>query len=155
MSGRPRGFRGRLTAHHLEHGERMLIDKARLPDRIRAVIIAALAALALTAGPAPATPIAAQKYCGEFPGPAYKQVGLPPGSKYGVTVNGVTCGFASTWMRKLAGKSVKSYGTTLTGPAGWRCNSLALPRDWRKQAAAGLCRNGARLFSYSPLPLVG
>ena len=135
----------------------MPIDTIRLPGRITIAIIAVLAGLSLTAGPSPAAPVALQKYCGEFQGPAYKQRGQPPGRTYAVTVNGVTCGFAIKWMRKLAGKIVKSYGTTTTlpGPAGWRCNPGALPAEWRKQAAAGLCLKGSRLFSYSPLPLVG
>jgi len=136
----------------------MSTESPRTRGRITIVILAALATLAtlaLTAPPAPAGPTAATKYCGEFVGPAYKQIGRPAETKYSVSVKGVTCGFAIKWMRKLAGKIVKSYGTTTTlpGPAGWRCNPGALPADWRKQAAAGLCLKGSRLFSYSPLSL--
>lgn len=110
-------------------------------------ILAVLTVLAVTAGPASA---GATKYCGEAKGPGYSLPGASPGSTYSVSATGVTCAFAKTWMRKLAGRRIGTVATALKGPAGWRCNGIPVVKGART-AAEGICRKGTLLFTWSPL----
>jgi hypothetical protein len=84
-------------------------------------------------------------------GPAYSGPS-GAGTSYNLTVGGagVTCAFATTWMRKLATRKIGKLPTTIAGPAGWRCNGILVAPGWPLKAYQGICKKGARKFVWSP-----
>jgi hypothetical protein len=119
------------------------------------ILILAGTTLALVAGlgTALAGPSAATAVCGGaagVTGPAYSGT-TAAGNTYNLTVGGagVTCAFATKWMRKLVPHTIGKIGSTITGPRGWRCTGIpfvGLPL----KAYQGLCRNGAKKIVWSP-----
>lgn len=83
-------------------------------------------------------------------GPAYS--GPSTGNTYNLTVggSGVTCAFATRWLRKLAPRKTGKLPTALAGPAGWTCTAIHMGPGWPLKAYQGLCRKGTLKIVWSP-----
>jgi hypothetical protein len=125
--------------------------RKRLVSMVVACVM--VAAPAIGAGPAPASPDAARTVCGAFTGPAWKSRQYhKQGTLYQVSAEKVSCSFALNWSKKLVRKASHGAYSPLPGPAGWHCyvhpGALDFTRAW---AASGRCDKGSAVNQGSPV----
>lgn len=87
-------------------------------------------------------------------GPSYSAGGMTS-NRYRLSFKGVSCSFATTWMRKLATKKVGKDSTTIAGPAGWKCRGSQVAPGWPLKAYQAQCSSGTKFFGWHPYSPAG
>lgn len=112
----------------------------------------AAAGVAASAPEEPGVALASAASC-VATGPSYTVDGMKD-SQYRLGLKGVTCAFATKWMRKLATKKIGRLPTTITGPSGWKCTGFEMV-GLAPKAYQGRCRQGGKSFSWTPRGMTG
>lgn len=114
-----------------------------------------LAAAGVGAG-APAEPSAALAPAAGcvVTGPSYSAGGMTS-NKYRLSLKGVSCSFATAWMRKLVTKKAGKLPTKIAGPAGWKCIGSQVAPAWPLKAYQGECSKGTTFFGWHPYSPAG
>jgi hypothetical protein len=109
----------------------------------RLILGSALAAAVLATLAGPAVVRAGASSCA-FEGPKWSQGGTT-GTTYDLDVQGVPCGYAIPYARKLAGTANKKpFYPVRGGPAGWVCNAQASS----PKITSGACVKGTKRFGW-------
>ena len=110
------------------------------------VMVGVLLACSVPAG-AVASP-SADKICKGLPGKPWKDLYGKTGTKYDVTVRGVTCAFVKPWIPKLSGVH-KPTQILRGGPPGWRCIAQGGAKALGVTCYKGDGRSPSRTYFYA------